>query len=141
VNEEKNMSKEIENYLDEHGIRPSYQRTMIYEYLVKHKNHPTVDMIYNELADSMPTLSKTTVYNTLNLFVEKKVSLLLHMKDGEARYDADVSLHGHFKCERCENIYDFEVEPSGLVFKGLENYKLNEIQVSCKGICPSCRNQ
>jgi Fe2+ or Zn2+ uptake regulation protein len=67
------------------------------------------------------------------------VAILLQMKDSEARYDADVSLHGHFKCEKCGSIYDFEVEPSILKFKGLENCQLNEIQVSCKGICPTCR--
>ena len=32
-------------------------------------NHPTVETIYKELIDEIPTLSKTTVYNTLKQFV------------------------------------------------------------------------
>lgn len=60
------------NYLKEHGIKPSYQRMKVFQYLVDNHNHPTVDMIYKALCPEIPTLSKTTVYNTLNLFVEKR---------------------------------------------------------------------
>ena len=58
------MKLHIENvgeYLKSHDIKPSYQRIKIFEYLVEHKNHPTVDMIYKALVDEIPTLSKTTV--------------------------------------------------------------------------------
>ena len=64
---------EVENighYLKSKSIRPSLQRIRILEYLIKNRNHPTVEMIYNELLCEMPTLSKTTIYNTLKLFVE-----------------------------------------------------------------------
>ena len=37
------------------------------EYLMAHRTHPTVDEIYLALSPSIPTLSKTTVYNTLKL--------------------------------------------------------------------------
>ena len=52
------------------GVRPSVQRLAVMDYLATHKTHPTVDEIYSSLAPSIPTLSKTTVYNTLKLFVE-----------------------------------------------------------------------
>ncbi|MBE9492712.1 MAG: transcriptional repressor, partial [Bacteroidetes bacterium] len=61
------MEIEIENvaqYLKSHGIKPSYQRVRVFEYLIKNKSHPTVDTVYKALADEIPTLSKTTVYNT-----------------------------------------------------------------------------
>lgn len=96
-------------------------------------------MIYNSLDYSIPTLSRTTVYNTLNLFVEKKIAIILNMKGSEARYDADVSLHGHFKCENCGKIYDFGVDTSRLEHKGLENFQINELQISYKGICADCK--
>jgi hypothetical protein len=41
------MKLHIENvgeYLKSHDIKPSYQRIKIFEYLVEHKNHPTVDI-------------------------------------------------------------------------------------------------
>ena len=66
---------DIEKYLREHGISPSYQRIRVFEYLISNKNHPTVDMIYKELIKEIPTLSRTTVYNTLNLLVKQKVAI------------------------------------------------------------------
>ena len=56
--------------LMEKGIRPSLTRVMIYDYLLSHRTHPTVDEIYKELSPKAPTLSKTTVYNTVKLFEE-----------------------------------------------------------------------
>ena len=43
------------------------QRIAIMEYLMEHPIHPSADDIYTALSPSMPTLSKTTVYNTLKL--------------------------------------------------------------------------
>ena len=69
----------MQNYvietLSNHNIKPSLQRIAVYSYLIEKKNHPTVDMIYSDLHPTMPTLSKTTVYNTLKLFIENGCSL------------------------------------------------------------------
>ena len=54
---------EIAQYLNDHSIKPSYQRVRILKYLVEKRNHPTVEMIHKELVSDIPTLSKTTVYN------------------------------------------------------------------------------
>ena len=57
---------EIKNILSKNGIKPSLHRMKILDYLLKMKNHPTVDTIYKDISGDIPTLSKTTVYNTLN---------------------------------------------------------------------------
>ena len=101
------MEFHIENigeYLKAHEIKPSYQRIKIFQYLVENKNHPTVDMIYKALCTEIPTLSKTTVYNTLNLFIEKKIVNVIVIEENETRYDSVMAVHGHFKCEKCGKI-------------------------------------
>ncbi len=65
--------------LKEHSIAPSLQRIKILEFLEKNRTHPTADMIYQALVDEMPTLSKTTVYNTLKAFAEKGVIVELSL--------------------------------------------------------------
>ena len=53
----------IENvgeYLKKNGIKPSVQRMKIFQYLLDHHTHPTVDDIFQNLSPEMPTLSKTT---------------------------------------------------------------------------------
>ena len=54
-------------FLRELGISPSPQRVAIYDFLKKNPVHPTVDTIYRAVLDDLPTISRTTVYNTVNL--------------------------------------------------------------------------
>ena len=56
--------------LKKHQIKPSVHRIMVYEYLMTQQNHPTVEQIFLHLRQDFPTISKATIYNTLNLFVE-----------------------------------------------------------------------
>lgn len=135
---EKTDNLNIETYLKNNGIKPSYPRIRIFEYLIKYKNHPTVDMIYKELVKEIPTLSKTTVYNTLNLFLEKKVIQLIGIEENETRYDADISTHAHFKCQECGKVYDIHEDLPNIELKKLKNFKILEKQIYLKGICENC---
>ena len=130
----------IGEYLKHAEIRPSLLRIKIYNYLYENKNHPTVDMIYQDLSPEIPTLSKTTVYNTLKLFVEKNITQIINIEDNETRYDADISTHGHFKCLNCGGIYDFSFNNSELKIEKLKNFEINQIHLYIKGVCKNCRN-
>lgn len=133
-----NGNTNIGEYLKEHGIKPSYQRMKIYEFLLQNKIHPTVDTIYKALNEEIPTLSKTTVYNTLNLFLEKNIINILVIEENETRYDAYMELHGHFKCEKCGNIYDVEINGDMLDLRELDGFDVKEKHVYFKGVCKHC---
>ena len=131
-------SETVVNTLISHNIKPSYPRIKIFEYLVKWENHPTVEEIYLHLVKEIPTLSKTTVYNTLDLLVQSNLARLLSIEDHEARYDADVSSHGHFKCIRCGRINDFCLDAAALQCSSLAGYSVYEHHFYVKGLCPEC---
>lgn len=128
----------IKDYLSSNNIRPSYPRLKIFEYLDSKKNHPTVDEIYTALHREIPTLSKTTVYNTLKLFVSEGIARVITIEDGEARYDSDMSVHGHFKCTSCGDIYDFSVDIPDKRVKGLENFEVEGREFYYFGKCSNC---
>jgi Fur family peroxide stress response transcriptional regulator len=131
----------IENlteYLIKNNIRPSFQRIKILEYLANNNNHPTADEIYKDVVKDIPTLSKTTVYSTLTLFLESKIIRGLYIEENEIRYDAILYNHGHFKCKKCREIYDFAVEIDEFKSEGLEKFQIHEKGVYFKGICPKC---
>lgn len=130
----------IGDYLKKHGIKPSYQRIKIFQYLVEKKNHPTVDMIYKALCTEIPTLSKTTVYNTLDLFIEKKIVNVIVIEENETRYDSIMAVHGHFKCEKCGRIFDVNIDEEIKTNKDLENFEIKEQHYYFKGICKDCSN-
>jgi len=112
----------------------------IFEYLVLRKNHPTVDEIFKDLVKEIPTLSKATVYNTLDLFKRSGLAIVVTIEDNKTRYDAEVSVHGHFKCENCGTIFDFPVDEKALCSDTLGDFMITEKNVYFKGICPKCRN-
>ena len=91
--------------LQSHSIKPSVQRMSIMRYLMEHLTHPTVDEIYTSLSPEMPTLSKTTVYNTLKLLSDHGAIQTLTIDERNTCYDADTTPHAHFLCKRCGRIY------------------------------------
>ena len=129
---------EIEHVLRANSVRPSQHRIQVYQYLTEHRNHPSVDMIYQGLVQTIPTLSKTTLYNTLQLFLEKGLVSMITIDEHEARYDADTSLHGHFRCNDCGQIFDVHVEPDSWKLDGIEDFAVNESHIYLKGRCPKC---
>ena len=131
--------KTLEKYLTDSGIKPSYQRIRILSYLMDKKNHPTVEMIHKELLRDIPTLSKTTVYNTLKQFVKKGITQIINIEDNETRYDADISTHGHFKCLNCNKVYDFRFDNKSLEISDIEDFDFLQTHLYIKGICDKCQ--
>ncbi len=129
----------INSYLRDHGINPSYQRIKIFEYILNNHIHPTVNQIYETLTEKIPTLSKTTVYNTLNLFIDKRLVEVITIEGNEARYDIyNPEDHGHFKCIICKNLYDIPINFNKMHVKELEGYTMHEQHIHFIGVCPHC---
>lgn len=122
------------------GIRPSYQRVKVLEFLAQKKGHPTVDEIYRALAPEIPSLSKVTVYNTLHTLVDAGLLRVVEIDPSETRYDVTLEEHGHFLCERCGTIYNFSLELDQAAFAGLERFIISQKNVYLKGLCPNCQN-
>ena len=128
----------ITNKLKNNNIRLSHQRLKVLEYLDRHRIHPTVEHIYHALNDEIPSLSKTTIYNTLNTLIEAGLVRSITIEDNEVRYDIRTDAHGHFKCKTCGNIYDFEVNIDLLEIKDLDGFSIYTRDVYFSGVCPKC---
>lgn len=136
-----NMSisiNEIKKYLLKNKIKPSFPRLKVFEYLAANPTHPTVDDIYKALVEVIPTLSKTTIYNTLDLFIRSNIVRAVTIDGNELRYDVDITNHGHFKCDQCHTIYEFDIDPGVLCPDSLEGFDIREKNIYFKGTCPNC---
>lgn len=122
-----------------YDIKPSVQRIAIMEYLMSHPTHPSVDEIYKELVVSIPTLSRTTVYNTLHLFAEQGAALMLTIDDRNAHFDGFNEPHAHLLCRRCGTIHDLPM-PRGMKsgVQMLEGHAVEEVHAYYKGVCKEC---
>ena len=128
----------LANELRRKNIRLSHHRIKVLEYLLEHQNHPTVEQIYNDLHKEVLTLSKTTIYNTLNALIEANLVRVLAIEDNETRYDIITENHGHFKCESCGAIYNFPVDIESIAVEGLTDFQIEVKDVYFKGICNRC---
>ncbi len=120
------------------GIRPSPQRILILDFLRGTKEHPSADAVYRALSPGLPTLSRTTVYNTLGLFVREGLALSLGIDGVQSRFDGDTSEHGHFRCRACGGVYDFPVKAGGISPRLPRGFTADLVQLYCIGTCPSC---
>ena len=135
-----NTVKDMSCFLSEKGIKPSYQRVKILERMINNKNHPTVNDIYTDLIDEIPSLSKTTVYNTLNIFIENNIVKSFSVDGNEARYDINTGVHGHFICISCNTVFDFETTDKIVSPFSLENFDVIQTEIIAKGICSRCKS-
>lgn len=125
--------------LSSHNIKPSLMRVMIYDYLKDNRTHPTVDDIYTSLHPSVPTLSKTTVYNTVRLFVKAGITKMVTIEEQQARFDGCTDIHGHFLCGECGRVFDFDTDIP--LVEGLESFDIATHDVYCSGVCKDCKTK
>ncbi len=129
---------EAASRLYEKGIRPSPQRIAVWEYVRSNPIHPTADQVYCALSPDMPSLSKTTVYNSLKQLVEAGFLATVNIENDELRYDGNTERHYHFKCLKCGKIFDIPARNGFLIPDMPEDFTVQEIQTNIWGICCVC---
>lgn len=118
--------------------RYSKQRELIYNALKKSKEHPSAEMIYQELKADHPSLSLGTVYRNLNLLLEEGRAICIPSTMN--RYDGNTKEHPHFYCTACGHLYDLEIPLELGMVQAAEKlgYQVNRYDLILKGLCPHC---
>jgi len=129
----------IKELLVSKGLKATTQRLIIYDVIAAMRNHPTADDIYNEIVRNYPSISLSTIYNTLELFVENNLINTVKTDSGTIRYDAVQDSHHHLYYEESDKIEDFySPELDNLLNEFFEknkinNFKINEVKLQIKG--------
>ena len=135
-----NRMNELKTILEKNNIRLSHQRLLILDYLVVNHNHPSAEEIYTDLKKVDPVISQATVYNTLNILVDKKIIRELDFNMVSKHYEFSRQSHGHFICENCNSIIDFNLEDQEIP-NDLEGYDVHTVEILYRGLCPQCKNK
>ena len=108
---------EILAKFEDHGVLPTPQRLEVADVLLGKPQHLSADQIIEKLREENSTVSKATVYNTLNLF-EKRGLIKECLVDPERRfYDSTTQPHHHFYNADTGELSDIpmnDIEVSGL---------------------------
>jgi Fe2+ or Zn2+ uptake regulation protein len=115
-------------------IQPTPQRIAVVEYVLRSKTHPSADEVLSYARKKCPTVSRATVYNTLNLLVEKGLLGMQTIKEGAVVFDPNIEKHHHFVDNETGDIYDIPWDQ--LEVKGkekLKDFEIVEFQVIMRG--------
>ncbi len=132
------MANQFKEYLQKYGIKPSTIRIKILDYFYHHRTHPTAEEIYQALLAELPTLSRASIYNTLDLFLSRGLLKTLPTEDRETHYDMNLDFHGHFECEKCGKIYDFSPPAFEHSPQELQGFVIHSKEMYYRGICAPC---
>lgn len=96
-------------------IKYSRQRDAIKTFLVSRKDHPTAEVVYNNVRKDIPNISLGTVYRNLALLVQMGEAIKVPTPDGSDHFDGCVMPHYHFICNQCNCVMDLDMPDISII--------------------------
>jgi Fur family peroxide stress response transcriptional regulator len=133
------MSIFLREKLQEKGLKVTPQRVVIYEAIVKLKNHPTAENVIEYIKSNHPNISVGTVYKVLDSLVENQLLKKVKTENDIMRYDAVLSNHHHLYCAETNRIEDYEDEKLNALINEyfiknrIKNFKVQDIKLQITG--------
>jgi Fe2+ or Zn2+ uptake regulation protein len=122
------------------GYKLTPQRREIIRLLARDKSHPGAMDILRKVRKTVPRISMSTVYCTLDIMKKEGMIRELEYYDRDNRYDINVSDHINLVCKKCRKITDFTGNlPS--FSKAVEKdtgFKPASMRFEYYGICRNC---
>jgi Fur family peroxide stress response transcriptional regulator len=124
------------------GLKATGPRVMLLATLEQDRSHPSAEQLYETLRLHHPSLSLSTVYQTIDTFIRTGLCRRVSDAGGRLRVDGTPEDHDHAICRACGTIFDIDRQlcprpappahlPQGLTVIGL--------RVAYDVICTTCR--
>ena len=122
----------------------SKKRQALLDALCHSKEHPTAEMLYNQLKVDIPELSLGTVYRNLGVLMQEGLVISVGHVNGQERYDAITYPHPHFVCRHCHGVIDINLPDtvSGM-YEEIDNQfhcAPEGYSLTINGLCANCRS-
>jgi Fe2+ or Zn2+ uptake regulation protein len=128
------MDRSLADLLRAHHVQPSAQRLAVAEYVLRTQDHPSADEVLARVKGRVPMISRATVYNTLNLLVEKGLLRTFVLAEGRLVFDPHLAPHHHFVDEVSGTIQDIPWEALEVRrLERLQGFEVSEYQVVLRG--------
>ena len=106
---QKNQTANLLASLKEAGLRMTPQRTAICAALSRRSDHPTAQSLYDQIKTEHPSISLTTVYQTLDTLLRiGAITSLGTAGDDTVHFEVNTSPHINLACLTCHRICDLE---------------------------------
>ncbi len=131
--------------LKAHDFRITPQRLAVLKILAASVDHPSVDLIYEQVKAAFPTTSLATIYKTVTLLKEVNEVLEIRFSEISHRYDGNKPYpHPHLICINCKKILDPELMGIEKVIEEAAQqtgYQIVDHRLDFYGICPYCQKK
>ena len=126
--------------LREKGYKLTSQRLEIIRQLARDPSHPGASELLRKVRKSVPNISMSTVYYTLDMLKKEGLIRELEYYDMDNRYDTNVSDHINLVCTKCKKITDFLRDLSSVpkAVKKESGFKAARMRYEYYGICRNC---
>jgi len=133
----------LDNYLEMNNHRKTPERYTILKAIYGFSKHFTLEELNVKLAKDMNfPVSRATLYNTLNLFLELRL-VTRHRFQGSTKYEAcyDNDSHCHQICTMCGKVTEVK---SPEIINAIENMRLRRFRkdgftLYVYGVCSTCQ--
>lgn len=140
-----NRTLQFEAACRAHGLAVTVQRRRIFEALADRTDHPTPDQVYAAVRDTLPGVSRTTVYRVLETLVRVGVLTRASSPGGSSRVDPRTSRHHHLVCQRCDSLVDVDdeavehrIRPPDVRRRG---FAIRGYSIYFTGLCAACQRK
>jgi Fe2+ or Zn2+ uptake regulation protein len=128
--------------LRDRKIAVTPQRLAVMAALQNRRDHPTADLIYQEVRRQLPAISFNTVYKTLEILCQRGMVIKVNPLHAVARYDGETGQHAHLICRHCHHIVDLNWEAAKVPLlppEDLHGFQVEHPSLTFWGICPRCQ--
>ncbi len=129
--------------LADSGLRNTPQRELVYDVLLKKRDHPTADEVFARVKPELPGISLATVYNCLETLVQCDLVRAVNFERGPTRYCPNLRPHAHFHDEATGKTHDIDL-PAELLSKVSavlpRGYDAKSVEIIFRGKAKSSAN-
>lgn len=135
---------ESKEFLKSKDIKITKGRIEILNILKNAENSLSAEKIYQIYRENSTNINLSTVYRTLELFVEKEIIEKITLNDGIFSYRLKKQTHRHhLKCDICNKEIEIPCPMSQIeeIVQNETGFTLTQHDLVLKGVCRECKNK
>lgn len=132
--------RKFSDYLDAHGLRKTTERYAILQRIMDINGHFTIEELQQMIDSDGFRVSRSTVYNTVELLMDAKM-LRRHVFEGmQAQYERITVPHTHLICTNCGKVKEVR-DPNFAAFMNARRFNAfntDHYSLYVYGTCSTC---
>ena len=139
------IQRQIDDYLERKHLKRTEERHKVLEAICAFKGHFDVNMILNQLQKSQFSVSRATIYNTLEILIDADVVIRHPLNGTMQQYELCClsTNHTHLVCTQCGSIRKISSKEQPIDPSAMRKNRFTPAYycLYIYGLCAKCRQQ